>query len=356
MAASLSPVLNTDARFDSEEQDAKLEKSWEFDKQMKTLRLKDEMEDFSIDNEGGFKYSGYAPWYSYLEQVEKITIDEGVKELPFASFTDMPNLKEVNLPSTLTKLPDFAFYNCTSLETIEIPDSVTSFGFETFFNCSSLKEITIGKELNSICIDTFEGCHSLENITLSSDNTFFTIQDGILYDKEMKILVLAPPKSVRSVNIPKTVEIISTHAFANCKKLEKINIPSNVNEISDGAFYNCINLKSVTFAKDSKCIKISDFEASYGDETEEYYGAFENCQSLTALSLPDSLKTFGSYSLDNCTSLKTIHFDSNFESFIDYYFSKDINYADYIGLTSLNTITVSSKNKTYSSNNGVLFQ
>lgn len=341
-------------------QSEQLEKdmNWDFNSKTKTLRIKNEISNLEydylfIENEAGYKYSGSTPWDSYKNQIVKITIDEGIKTLPLALFSDLKNLKEVTLPSTLTEIPKFAFYNCNSLTKIELPDSVHSIGFEAFYNCSSLKSITFGKSLESIGINTFGGCYLLKKINLSSENKYLTIKNGILYDKKLKILLLAPPQAVNSVIIPKTVEVIGSHAFANCKNLKQIYIPYNVKEISEGAFYNCTNLKSITFAKNSKCKKISDFLEYYGDDFDEIYGAFENCKSLTKLSLPDNLRTIGTFSLNHCSSLKTIKFGSKFDSVS--YLEKNTSLFSYEGLSNLTTIDVSYKNKKYSSSKGILF-
>lgn len=156
--------------------------------------------------------------------------------MPLAIFSNLTDLKEVKIPSTLTKLPNYIFYNCKSLEKIHIPYSVTSIGSEAFFNCNSLKEIKIGKGVKSIGKNTFGNCFLLKDISLSSDNLYFSLKDDILYDKQISKLVLAPPKAVSNVTIPKTVTTIGTLAFANCKDLKQLSIPYNVKEIYDGAF------------------------------------------------------------------------------------------------------------------------
>lgn len=367
-------VLEASTRLDTPEQDTpKQDAGWEFDAEKKTLKIKNTFSSHQYDDFFSFtdtwkKFDGVAPWASYSNEIEKVIIEDGIKELPIALLSNLPNLIEVKLPVTITELPSYLFYNCTSLEKVEIPNSVTTIGYEAFFNCSSLKNITISKGIHAISTNVFEGCHSLENIKVSPDNLYFTIKDDILYDKKMKTLILAPVQATFSVTIPETVETIGAHAFANCKNLKQIHIPYNVKEILGGAFYNCTNLKSVSFAKNSKCVKIADSVMHYGDEyiyetdgdayvseSDEFYGAFENCRSLTTILFPDSLKTIGGYSLNNCTSLKSIHFGSSFESVTDFYNNYPVPYIYYQGLTNFTTVTVSSKNKTYSSSDGILF-
>lgn len=366
MAFSSPYILKAAAQQDSAQQDNKLDVGWEFNEETKTLRINNKFSSYDMEEffstDSPKKFDDHAPWESYLDEIQKITIDEGLKELPLAIFSNLPSLKEVKLPSTLINIPDYTFYNCTSLEKIKIPDSVTTIGYEVFFNCSSLKEITIGKKLSSFGRNIFGGCYSLEKIHLSPNNLYFSMQDNILYDSQMKTLLLAPPKAVDSIIIPKSVEIIGELAFANCKNIKQINIPYNVKEIADGAFYNCTNLETITFDKNSKCQKISDFVASdgdyiYGRESiwDYHYGAFENCSSLTSISFPDSLKAIGGYALYNCTSLKSVYFGSNLESIIIDYRNYSLDIVYYKGLTNLSSVTVSPKNKWYTSSKGILY-
>lgn len=335
-AATLPTTLLAEEQQDS---------GWEFDKETKTLRIKKNLYVYSC-SEAGYKFLGDAPWSSYSEDIEKVIIDKKVKVLRNAIFSNLPNLKEIKIPSSVTKIEDYVFYNCTSLESIEIPNSTTSIGFEAFFNCKNLKEITIGSKVKSIGKNAFGGCTSLKTIKLSPNNLSFKIHKGILYNKNMKKLLLVPKNTVNSVTIPNSVQIIDSFAFADCKTLKNIVIPLNVKEISEGAFYNCVNLNSIEFAKKSKCKTIVDFSKYYGDEYDERYGTFENCRSLVSLTFPDSIETLDYNTLNNCSSLIQISFGSKFIS------AQDMGYK---GLSKLTTIKVSSKNKTYSSSNGILF-
>lgn len=360
--AASSPYKIEAAQQISFKQANNLETGWKYNKDTRTLRIKNEpflFVDKNFYHETPeyllIPFEGTAPWNDADLKIEKVTIDEGVKKLPLAIFSYLSDLKEVTLPSTLTELPKYAFYHCSSLEKVVIPDSITHIGFKAFFECNNLREISIGKGVKSIDINTFGNCTSLEKILVSSDNLNFSAKDGILYDKKIKTLVLAPSNSTNSVTIPNTVKTIGSLAFANCVNLKQIRIPYQVKEISDGAFYNCTSLKSVSFAKNSKCKKINDY-TEYNKRLDEFalvYGAFENCKSLTTLTFPDSLETIGYFTLNNCSSLKSIHFGSNFKSLI--YKNAPLFGFAYTGHKNLATITVSSNNKTYTANNGILF-
>lgn len=171
-SATLPTTLLTEEQQDS---------GWEFDKETKTLRIKKSL--YVSCSEAGYKFYDTAPWSSYSKDIEKVIIDKKVKVLRNAIFSNLPNLKEIKIPSSVTKIEDYVFYNCISLESIEIPNSTTSIGFEAFFNCKNLKEITIGSKVKSIGKNAFGGCFSLKTIKLSPNNLSFKIHKGIYTTK-----------------------------------------------------------------------------------------------------------------------------------------------------------------------------
>lgn len=185
---------------------------------------------------------GYAVrYYCFgLSNFKTATIPQEYKGKPVISlrgnaFSNMPFLKEVNLPDTITEIRgqafknDFSltqvnipayleylgggsFYNCSNIESIYLPDTLTYMGGETFYNASSLKEIHLSEKLPEIRGDTFEYCTSLTEIT-----------------------------------IPDSVTRIGGHAFYGDSSLNTVNISENskLREIGSSAFRKCYNLTTI---------------------------------------------------------------------------------------------------------------
>ena len=98
-------------------------------------------------------------------------------------------------------------------------------------------------------------------------------------------------KSLRSVTIPDSVEVIGESAFWGCKNLQSVNIPDSVEVIGESAFCGCENLRSVTIPDSVKVI---------GDS------AFRGCKSLQTVTILDSVKLIGERAFVGCKSLQHI--------------------------------------------------
>ena len=89
-----------------------------------------------------------------------------------------------------------------------------------------------------------------------------------------------------------TVVSIGYNAFNECDQLESIVIPDGVKNISEYAFRRCTSLKNVIIPQTVKKI----------DE-----GAFFECSSLTEIRLPEGLTVLSRNIFDGCTSLVSVY-------------------------------------------------
>jgi hypothetical protein len=92
------------------------------------------------------------------------------------------------------------------------------------------------------------------------------------------------------------------YAFQDCEHLIKVEIPNSVTSIGQSAFYNCRNLKNFTIPNSVTTIGLS---------------AFQSCRSLTSITIPNSVTYIGGYLFEGCSGLTSISIGSSITSGVD---------------------------------------
>lgn len=91
--------------------------------------------------------------------------------------------------------------------------------------------------------DLLEGLPNLEAVNIIEEDNAVTSEDGIIYDKECKTLLFCPRGRQGHLIIPGGVEVIDAYAFADCQYLTGVAIPNSVKEIDMCAFDGCVSLR-----------------------------------------------------------------------------------------------------------------
>ena len=97
--------------------------------------------------------------------------------------------------------------------------------------------------------------------------------------------------TIKIVVIEKGVTGIGSYAFNDCNRLTSITIPNSVKSIGHYAFNGCNRLTSITIPNSVKNI---------GD------GAFEGCKRLTSITIPNSVKNIGDGAFEGCSALTSV--------------------------------------------------
>ena len=108
----------------------------------------------------------------------------------------------------------------------------------------------------------------------------------------------------------KKVSAIGNSAFYSCDSLTSVSIPDSVTSIGDSAFYSCTSLTSVS---------IPDSVTSIGDR------AFFCCISLTSVTIPDSVTSIGDGAFLFCPANLTLTVPRNSYA-LDYAKANNIPY------------------------------
>ena len=164
-----------------------------------------------------------------------------------------------------------------------------------------------------------EGGYSIKNLNIEKEGTL-TIPE--FYNGKA---IVSIDRLSRDINIGGTE---SYHS-----KVTKIIIPKTVRKISDYAFYGMNNLESINIESESALESIGT-------------GAFMNCKSLSAFSLPESVKKIGGGAFAGCSSLTYFSIGANVNK---------IEPNVFFACDKLTEINVAAGNMNYSSLDGVLF-
>ena len=162
----------------------------------------------------------------------------------------------------MTNIPPSTFCVCSSLTSIDIPNSVTSIGTWAFHGCSSLTSVTIPESVTSIGYGAFSDCCSLTtmNFNAINCNEFGELATcNITYNEDNYQITYCP---ITTINIGESVQKIPAY-FATNSLITSITIPNSVTSIGESAFENCEYLTSVTLPENATIDTSAFYQSGY---------------------------------------------------------------------------------------------
>ena len=111
--------------------------------------------------------------------------------------------------------------------------------------------------------------------------------------------------NLRSVKLPKNLNLIGEGMFFGCIKLENITITKNIQKIEKDSFFGCLNLRKVDFEAESELQSIEK-------------GAFAGCENLEYFNIPENINKIDEYVFFGCKKIDLSAFRLKLNVFVSH--------------------------------------
>lgn len=254
-------------------------------------------------------------------------------------------------------IPDHVTYNGRTLTVVEIRSSA-------FYGCSGLMGITIPNSITSIGNYAFNNCKGLKNLVIEDGTETLNLGhnyngDGLFYDCSLETLYLgrnlkyetdykygfSPFYSIESlaeVTIGNSVTSLGANLFDYCSSLEKLIIEDGADALDLGStdtFYDCpiktLYLGRNLYNADQLPNTLTDLTIGNSVTSIGDY-AFSGCHGLTSITIPNSVTSIGESAFYNCSGLTSITIPNSVTSIGESAFS---DCSGLTGITIPNSVT-----------------
>lgn len=214
---------------------------------------------------------------NYRDRIKQVNINNGIKGLDHGVFAECKNLTTINIPASVSMemmspcmdCPSLSSINvdpnnpvCTSVDgilyskdmtrlicvptaksgTFSIPSTVTDInedafgdsGFTTVNIPRSVKNIGGYPQYTNYWYGNYFG-RAIKHINVSPENSVFSSIDGVLFNKNKKVLLYFPCARSGNYTVPSGVTSIASYAFY-ISKINSVSLPSGITSIGLGSF------------------------------------------------------------------------------------------------------------------------
>lgn len=223
-----------------------------------------------------------------------------------SAFSDCNETTSISIPESVTSIGSFAFNGCSSLTSIIIPSGVTSIGSFAFFSCTGLKEFYVRNStpptVGNYGFDEFSASKCKLYVPVGSKEAYVSA-NGWKDFKSIEESTMGEPFGFSVGNLSYITNTSGTVASVKGTVTNPVGefvIPSvvtyneknyPVTSIGDSAFFECDSLTSITLPESITTIGNS---------------AFEKCDTLSSVTLPESLTSIGISAFSDCSRLASI--------------------------------------------------
>lgn len=267
---------------------------------LSSVTLADGTDYFVLDTENSIIKSndGKVLYFVYGEiKDQSFSVPEGIEKIAPNAFKGQSSVKSISLPASLMEIGDAAFSSCINLTSVEFRKDqdgarkLATIGNNAFEYCQALTSVEVPATVTSLGTKAFYNCHKLESVTLPAAMTKL------------------PEYTFYGCSSLKTTYTVNAEG-AKAGTAGKVTLPAGITEMGAYAFAES-GVVDVTLPNALTKLAVQNYTTKTGSSTSSnylWYGyQFENCTSLTTVTVPATLTTFGKYVFNGCSALTTMY-------------------------------------------------
>lgn len=305
-------------------------------------------------------------------EVKSLSFDTSINEIGNYAFSGCSSIENIDLSETISSIGVSAFAGCTNLSSVTnrainpITINTNVFDSQTYNGILLVPKESIAQYKNKAGWSNFHKIAAIEGpecdfvvngiyykivdlpkltCKVTYDNPYFnsyfqediSVPETVVYNGRTFTVVgiddnaFNGSSNLASISLPQSIQFIGQNAFDGCTALNQIELPNTVSTME--ANFAELPIKKVVFWGDGETIpnwfksnkNLSEIELHCTNLKYVSENAFENCQSLTSISLPNTIVAFGKATFKGCTHLSSITLPINLSEIPESTFSNCTN-------------------------------
>ncbi|ABX41327.1 leucine-rich repeat protein [Lachnoclostridium phytofermentans] len=232
----------------------------------------------------------FIEYWPEKKQVEELNLPQGMVVLDGTKINNINTIKTLSIPKSLMSCSDmsknqlvsiqvdesnpylalfdgvlysndfsniFVYPNQNEQTVIKIHDNIETFPMELFDTVNSTQALKLPKNLKVMEGYNYSGLlggfRNLSVLELEKSNTYYTVKDGILYDKAMTKIIWFPINlDIKSYTIPEAVTLIDNGQLRRQNHLQKLYVHKNCQLVNyqDDSYYDYETIYDIPLGKE----------------------------------------------------------------------------------------------------------